>query len=74
MAKPIKFEEATSICAGPYDVGNIPIYDGPDRLKVSYWKLSLRERISALFIGGIILSVWADVHPAVDVEAFNPWE
>ena len=74
MAKPIKFEEAASTWVGSGDTGDLPVYNTAGGAKMSCWKLSLRERLYTLFVGKVWLTVYTNTHPAVNIEAGNPWE
>lgn len=41
---------------------------------VSKWRMSWRERISALFKGHVWLHVWGQTHPPLAIETEYPFE
>lgn len=55
------------------DVGDLPVYRGGGEI-ISEWKMSWKERLSALLRGRVWLRVWSSsTHPPVAVSAESPW-
>ena len=70
MAEPIRFPYANSTWTGP-ECGDLPAYSG-DGMVISCWKLSLPERLYALFKGKVWLTVWGREQP-VNIMASEPF-
>lgn len=71
--KPSKFDESNAVLARPEgmseeECGDLPVYHDP-QFNISCWKLTWRERISALFFGTVWLWVYGGGHPPVALEA-----
>lgn len=74
MSKSTKFKAANSVLGGgmpdPYGwtVGDLPVYKGGGEI-ISSWKMSIKERLSALFFGRVWIRVAAmKTHPPVAVQ------